>query len=185
MRTRLECGVARRRRRQLRNRAEISRRFVISLRSCGSETRRISVRQCQEAPPPRPPLPSSCESCQYGYISGGSSGNIFFCSIFNALTNLYSVHASANTRARAHTRARRFNAQTLCVCVCVFFKTCFFMCPLSKRPILMSHYAICLKVCLECCRGCGGHKRKHLSLTRERGASRLVFPHIGGFKQRG
>lgn len=66
------------------------------------------------------------------------------------------------------------------------------MCPLSKRPILMSHYAICLKVCLECCRcrccrchGCGGHKRKHLSLTRERGPRDLSFRTSGGLNSGG
>lgn len=59
------------------------------------------------------------------------------------------------------------------------------MCPLRKRPILMSHYAICLKVCLECCRGCGGHKRKHLSLTRERGPRDLSFRTSGGLNSGG
>lgn len=46
----------------------------------------------------------------------------------------------------------------------------------------MSHYAICLKVCLECC---GGHKRKHFSLTGECGPRDLSFRTSGGLNSGG
>lgn len=63
---------------------------------------------------------------------------------------------------QTHTYSCWFNALTLCV----FSWTCCFLCTLSKRPILMSHYAICSKVCLECCYCL---KRKHLSVIEQRG----------------